>query len=339
MNKKAFEIQFNWIFVLIAGAVILLFFTVILVKQKNISEISAKNNVLKSIELIITSASVTIDTTKIENIPNLNVQVECNRVSVGGISKQYQSLILFAPDTIMGGKLIWQTMPFNGPYRATNLLYMTGPQVRYILIGNSQLARQINKSLPSNLMKEFYEIIPISIEDKNNYKVKFVVFDNIDLNKINLGNLQNMQDSDVTAVRVDGDSSHGQIEFYEKNNFAWDSKGESNYLGISSLIGAVYSDTLEAYECNMKTIFSKLTLVNSIYKSKTEEMRAEISGKRQDCKNIYENALIQLTSISRSSAKLENSLDSNEITKISTASRELLDKNKEAQRLSCPLIY
>ena len=47
-NKKGFEMQFNWIFVLVAGMVILLFFTMVVVEQKGVSETTAKATVLKS---------------------------------------------------------------------------------------------------------------------------------------------------------------------------------------------------------------------------------------------------------------------------------------------------
>ena len=92
--------QFNWIFVLVAGTAILLFFTVVVVKQKNVSEMSTKATVLKSIEAIIIGASVGTDTTNIIDIPDSDIEVNCGRVSLGSISKQYQSLILFAPSSL-----------------------------------------------------------------------------------------------------------------------------------------------------------------------------------------------------------------------------------------------
>ena len=46
-NKKAFEMQFNWIFVLVVGASILIFFTAIAIKQKNVSEASSQITIFK----------------------------------------------------------------------------------------------------------------------------------------------------------------------------------------------------------------------------------------------------------------------------------------------------
>ena len=157
-NKKAFEIQFNWIFVLVAGAAIMLFFTAVIVKQKSLSEASSQSIVLKSIEAIVTSAGVSTDTTSIIGIPDSDIEAGCGRIALGKASRQYQSLILFSPNKITGDKLVMQTLAFSIPYRATNLLYMTSPKVRYIIItGNKNdyknLAKDINKTLPSSIEK------------------------------------------------------------------------------------------------------------------------------------------------------------------------------------------
>ncbi|MBI3035508.1 hypothetical protein HYY71_04240 [Candidatus Woesearchaeota archaeon] len=328
MDKKAFEIQFNWIFVLVAGAAILLFFTAVVLKQKSLSELSTKAVVIKTIDAIITGAGVSTDTINIVDIPNSNIEVGCNRAA-----KQYQNLILFAPGLIKGDKLITQTMAFSAPYRATNLLFMTSPQVRYIIIGSNSLAREINKSLPSDLKKEFYESMP-EIRNSNNYKVRLIIFENmIDVPRA----LEKMPDHDVTAVKVNGNNEKGTIEFWEKSGNSWLSKGSSAYIGKQPLIGAVYADTLEAYECSMRNAFSRLNFVTKIYAGRTRELlrRASISGNQPQCSQSYSSALAHLSSISAASSNF--GIDS--INTIAAASKLLADQNKNAQIHSCTLIY
>ena len=334
MNKKAFEMQFNWIFVLVAGAAILLFFTVVVVKQKGVAETSTKATVLKSIEAIITGASVSTDTTNIINIPNSNIEVSCGRISLDEVSKQYQSLILFAPSLIKGDRLITQTLGFSAPYKATNLLYMTSQQLRYIIIGNTDLAKEINKSLPVELKKEFYETLPI-IKNENNYKVRFVFFTNSDPSV--LENLGKMPDSDVTAIKINGDSEKGIIEFWQKEGASWLAKGTSNYIGKQSLIGAVYAETLEAYECNMKNIFTRLNLVTQIYSERTKKLmqKAAVSSREVQCNQFYNNALAKLNTIFTASS----SFNKENIDSITESAKLLSNENKNAQIYSCTLIY
>ena len=335
MNKKAFEIQFNWIFILVAGAAILLFFASVIVKQKNISETSTKVTVLKSIDAIITGASVTIDTTKLENIPSSEIDVGCNRVAIGGlssdVSKQYQNLILFSPSSIKGSKFIWHTAAFSVPFRAINLLYVSSPQTRYIIIGSSSLASDINKSMPSDLKKEFYQSIP-QIKNENNYKIRIIVFENIDMNEIGLKNLEKMPDSDVTAVKVNGNSENGAIDFYRKNGNSWLPEGSSVYIQKSSLIGAVYADARDAYQCNMQNVFSRLNLVAKIYAGRTSEL---IKQNKMVCDQFYGKALAELNKIIAASSNFNN----DNIDVIVASAKSLSNANNDAKTYSCPLLY
>lgn len=332
MNKKGFEIQFNWIFVLVAGTAILLFFTAVVVKQKSSSETSTKATVLKSIEAIITGASVSTDTTNTIDLPKSSIEISCGRISLGAVSKQYSNLILFAPASINGDKIVTQTLAFSAPYRATNLLYMTSPQARYIIIGNNNVAREINKTLPAELKKEFYTAMP-QIQNSNNYKVKFIVTgDMVALPK----SLEKMPDADVTALKVNGDVEKGTIEFWQKKSSSWQQKGSSAYVGKASLIGAVYSDALESYQCNMQNAFSRLNLVTKIYSEKTRKLqqRASISGRQQECIQFYSSALRQLDRISAAQEFNRQNIDT-----IADASKSLAEENKNMQTYSCTLVY
>lgn len=333
MSKKAFEIQFNWIFVLVAGAAILLFFTFIVVKQKSISDTSTKAIVLKSIEAIITGTIASTDTINIVDIPNSEIEISCGRISLGTISKQYQSMVLFAPSTIRGSKLITQTSMFNAPFRALNLLYITSPDVRYIIIGESALAKEINKSLPKDIRKDFYSPSPIpSITNQNNYKVRFVFFGGISDGV--LENLKAMPDSDVTAIKViEDDEGRGTIEFYQKNKLmSWDKLEPEPYLTKSLLLGAIYSDTPESYECNAKNAFSRLKLITQIYSERAEGLM-EIED--EQCAQIYDNALKELNKIFTASSDFNEEA----IETIASAANSLSLKNKEAQKSSCTSIY
>lgn len=333
MNKKAFEIQFNWIFVLVAGAAIILLFTSIVIKQKNIAETSTKSTVLKSVDAIITGASVSTDTTNIITIPNSNIEVSCNRISISGISRQYEHLILYAPSLMKGDKLITQTLTFSVPYRATNLLLVTSPQLRYIIVGSNNLAKEINKSMPAELKKEFYQNTP-QIRNSNNYKVRLVLIeDMIDFPE----SLEKMPDNDVSAININGDKEKGAIEFWQKNGNSWQHKGTSSYIGKPSLIAAVYTDNIESYECNMQNTFTRLNLVTRIFVERTKKLMEKelVSIKEIRCKELYTNALFYFNKILTASLNFN---DEN-VNKISDSAKSLASNNKDAQLNSCTLLY
>ncbi|HLG24945.1 MAG TPA: hypothetical protein VI564_08495 [Candidatus Nanoarchaeia archaeon] len=336
-NKKGIEVQFNWLFVLLAGSAILIFFIVFIIRQKNVSEVSNMNSVLKSLESIIAGASVSTYTTNLIEIPESSIELGCNRLSIGKASRQYQNLILFGPEEIQGSRLITQTLDFNAPYRATNLLYITSRQLKYIIVGESDFAAQINRTLPNEINKDFYKILPL-IKNENNYKVRFVFFESLEDIP---ASLQKMPDEDVTALKITGDMEIGTIEFFSKKKDSWLSKGTSSYLTKSSLIGAIYSDSVETYECNMQAAYAHLMLVNRVTADRVQEfLRSETYGRQAQCKAIYQLALTELRDIFESSRNMALKGISEEDTKsIHDVSKSLSAKNLEAKRYSCALVY
>lgn len=348
-NKKAFEMQFNWIFVLIAGAAILTIFALVIFKQKNLSESSTNSIALRSIESVVAGTSASTDVSSLITVPDLSIEVGCGKISIGKISKQYPRLILFAPSLIKGNKIIAQTLSFSAPYKSSNLLFMTGQQIKYIFIGDAPLMNSINKSLPSEINREnFTSYDPSKIKNSNNYKVR-LVFGNADIFPLGIPpSLLKMPDGDVTALKITGNSDKGIIDFYESKAGSFVSKGTSYYMGKSALIGAIYADTAEHYECNMKNVFAGHNLVTNVYIGRTNNLISDVSTDSggnllisNDCKNTYTSALVSLSSIEIASKNLAgiSTLSKSDMDRITGASESLSIQNKETQKFSCPTIY
>lgn len=334
-RKRAFEIQFNWIFVLIAGTIILLVIVLFISSQRSVSESSIKGETLNSLSFIISGLGAsTVDTTKIiAEFPNLDIGISCDRISIGSVQKQFENLILFAPGLVKGDKKLAQSLNFNIPYRSINLIYLTSAKAKYILIGDTDLARVVNKTLPNEMNKDFYSSIPL-IKNPNTYKVRFIVFGSmIAFPK----SLEGMANSDVTALRVDGTDKSGTVVHYQKLGSSWDAKGSSGYLGRAGLIGAIYSDSKENYECNMENVFARMRLVTKVYLERAKEILSRSPSLPEDakCGGFYSNAATRLNKLfdAYSKYKTEN------IGIISDSSELLESDNKDAQLSSCSRIY
>jgi hypothetical protein len=77
MNKKGFELQFHWIFVLIAGALILSFFFMVANKQKNLSQDRLQLTLATEIENIFTGAIISRGTAQKMPTPPQGITFEC----------------------------------------------------------------------------------------------------------------------------------------------------------------------------------------------------------------------------------------------------------------------
>ena len=115
------ELTVNWVYILIAGTVILLFFTGIVVKQKDISEEQLSADVIKTMESLFTAAGVSEKTKNIISVSGLGdyvLEFGCqNGVSTFGIAGQ-QAKIQNARDPIFS--TIWTRRSVRTGSRAAN---------------------------------------------------------------------------------------------------------------------------------------------------------------------------------------------------------------------------
>ena len=339
MKKRGqFEIQFNWIFVLAAGALILLFASVFVLKQKDISDRSVDQSVSNSLKAIIAGAEVSTNTLNFVDIPKVEIEFECGKYRVGSASKSFQIMSVFAPSKIESNKLLTWTLDWNIPYRVTNFLYLTSPNIRYILVGDGtdSLADKVNKSMPKELNKEWItEWITgdsDNVQDKNDAKVRFVFF-NRDVDNSIVPGFSRMRDEDVTALKVSVDGNKGDVEFFEKKGNTFDPKGTSYYLKLPSLVGAVFTEDLELYNCVMESAFKKLNIVTKVYQKKTQNLYDDYVVLGDNCKDYHYTTSID--AILSASVKF----DWPQIVAIDTGSIALELQNKQAQLYSCALIY
>jgi hypothetical protein len=305
MKKGSIEIQFNWVFVFIVGTIILLFFARVTWKQKDISESKIAIAVLNDIDTITTGAASSAGTAQDVEIPEVDLRFttteDCySTYKLGRNNRRLENTFIFAPDRIEGRSLISWTKDWSIPFKVNNLVYMTSPLVRYVIIddGAGGYAEQLNRTL--NDEAEVIQIERISssdissLEDLNNYKVRFIAFDDSEI-PINVPEFRRMDDKDVTAVVISpmGLEEYGRVKFYKKNGNSIQSLvGESFYIKEEGMYGAIFADNPDIYNCNMKAAFERLRFVSQLYLNRTTLLQKEHAAADVACKQYYYSAVM-----------------------------------------------
>jgi hypothetical protein len=306
MKHGQISIQFNWIFILIVGGIILLFFGSVIKTQTSLSKSKIATTILNDLDAISTGAEVSRGTIQVINIPNLDLGFRCSETcsctySLSNIQVPYGDKILFSPNQIKGSRMLAWTFDWSMPFRVTNLVYMTSPEVKYVLLDTTadDFPDELFDSLPPRIMeieeseeliynKQLQDVNNVDrVEKEGNYKTRFIAFD--DSYQFNQGiptNYLDVADTAVTALRVRGNKEKGTLTFFKKVDDDWiPESNELPYIGESMLYAAIFSENKEIYQCGIERIFEKMQYVTDVYRLKNDDL---IANSNPNCAVLHQ---------------------------------------------------
>ncbi len=277
-----------------------MFFIAIVQKQKEHSEESIAGTIQTDLQAIFSSSYVSTGTSSVVEVPNRAINFDCDGFRVGN---QFAARFpyAFAPDLIESDRNTISVYAYDWsvPYRVTNFLYVTSPEVRYLIDDDvNDLADALYELLPPKyIVKDGKSKLFMSKEkgdvsgDKNNYKVRVIYFS--DPGTFNRdSNFGDTKDKDISAVYINPDSPdcdgksadekldcHGTLEFFNYNSTtqSWTYQ-TTEFVGKASLLAAVFSENKEIYECGMDNAFYRLQNVTKIYQDRTTALKAGYSS-------------------------------------------------------------
>ena len=285
--KGEVEIALNWIYILIAGAVILLFFVGIIVQQKSASENYLAAEVVRMMESIFAGAGVSEKTKNIVDASGLadyTLYFDCEEgVSKFGVQDKPGGVEdtvhpLFAPLTIKSTQLLTWSLPYNLPYKVVDFLFITSPNTQYYVFGSDPFVDELDEEMAEfenvEIVADFqaYALLNPGLK----YQVRVVdTVGGLDLQSIP-SQLQSLPDEKVTMVSF----RSAEIKFFHKVGKSWMSEGEA--VSLFSLgaqegnilerdaakFAAVFAGSREQYECNMEKALERAEYVAQIYKQK-----------------------------------------------------------------------
>jgi len=336
MNSKKSQIstQFAWIFILIAGAIILIFFITVIYKQKTVSETKISAEILSQLKIIFTGSGLTAGTLNIIQTPETEIDFVCNEetysdysISNTGLTEETPLQVIFAPDKIKGNEIMTWALSWDVPFKVTNFLYVTNSRVKYILVNPyNKIKEKIPAELPFEIVENQQDINSLDFEGVD--KVKLVFFDG---EMITIpSNLESKED--VSAVRITPED----IYFYKKDDDIFVEQSPVPYLqnNLPSIFGAIFSEDSTFYRCNMRKAFKRLSIVSKIYAGKETELKNYFN--QHTCNVYYDDYIEEMFAPASDCSQDINPQDISKLDqKINKINREqdLLIEN------SCPLIY
>jgi hypothetical protein len=336
LGKKAQEQeqQFNWIFILIVGALILGFFGYVVIKQKAASETKLAITMVKQLNTVITGAKLSSGTFQDIPIPETTIRFTCDDYFVGDASQRLGNRIVFAPEFVSGNRLMTWTLDWNVPFKVTGFLYLTSPYVRYILVRSAAddkgLAEKINSTLPAKLNKELIKESELaSVSDENDRRVRIVVVGGALSSAPSIPPA--LSGADVSAVVID--SGTKQVQFYGLSGSSLVASGPPmRYLDEEGLYGAIFAEKAEDYQCSINKAFGRLNSAAKIFSSKFNLIADSFKGTA--CEGFYRNNQDFLDLV-----RLTDDAKNIDFEKIPATMQSLVNSNTRLQLNSCPLLF
>ena len=346
-GRKAFEIQFNWIFVIIVGAIILAFFITIVLRQRDVSSNRETVTILDNLEQNLVSQKVSENRQDVirSRSPFL-VGFSCDDLSVNDQRRGMGNAVMFGPSSVTASEIFTLSHPWELGFSITNFLYLSTPETLYYLIGDSVSTSKLKERLHDALtIKEATGVDDVEFNNEQTVRLIFVNYGDPPILTMPSA-LEDVEDSRITALAIDDiDRPLGAaLTFYKKdgNDFV---KEELNSLSITNpypslgsaaMIGAVYSDTLEQYACSMKNAAQRLAFVASINAVRSANLEAYYSGTRNDLCAAYHGSEPFMT---LSEEVISVTEGSGESAGVISAVNDLNNHNDQATLASCARLY
>ncbi len=316
LKRGVVEVQFNWIFVLIAGAVVLMFFVNFAMDYREAGETQIAAQILQDVGSLASSSLQAAGTAQDVEFGGVDLEISCNadtctdygcdqEFSFGGrdiMAPEWMDLEpIFSSKDIDSDHLILWTLPWQAPYHVTNFLYLTDPEHRFIFVCDEDcdLSGEVVSQVRDNiyLNEEYHDLDNgLTISDEGENQHNFVFF--MDPDEFDLDDFDGVADSvkeRSNILFIDPDESnedYGEVTFtsVDREGFTRlvgdnieDKKDAVPYVGIQMLIGAIYSDSKDDYVCNVRKAMLRYKDINNIYKDKSSELEDECGDEDRDC--------------------------------------------------------
>lgn len=291
-NSKSGQIQvtFNWIFILIVGAIILTFFTWIVINQQSTAEKQIAGNVVKIMDTIFTGAGVSENTKNLidsSGLADYTLTFDCSDgvgefgIKDKGVGSQNNIIPIFAPLEIKSPRLITWSLPYMLPFKGSDLLFITSPNTKYYLAG-------MNDDFMTEFIEEAEDFGNVErvidyqgIDPGDAFQVRIV--DNgggIILSQNVPLKLRELEDDKVTAVVISGDS----VSYYQKDGTSWSNQGSADIVSLNKELdaakyAAIFAGSPDVYKCSMGKAFERLSYVTKVQQAKLEDLEVHYQSR------------------------------------------------------------
>ena len=289
-SNKSGQVQltFSWIYIMLAGAIILLFFVGLVFKQQAAAEESLAFDVVQVMDSIFTGAQVSEKTKNFIDVSGLadyTLSFTCedglSEFGIKGQSSPVQNVVdpIFSLQEIKTTLLILWSLPYKLPFKVIDFMFVTSINTKYFILGDGNgFSEEFYNST-----QDFNRVLvsdPAEINPEKNFQVRIIDLDGV---YVQSGQpipekLSSLDDNKVTAISF---TASNMVNYFQKEGKFW-KQTNLNPVQIISLSGernaakyaAIFAANDKVYKCNMNKAFLRLKYLIEIYEEKAKEIES-----------------------------------------------------------------
>jgi hypothetical protein len=333
-SKGVVDIQFNWIFVLIAGFVIFLFIISIALSQKHSAENQISIDTMNQITTLLKGK---------QQAPNVYSEISFSRTDVSftcdpqfylfsyKIANSQPNMlpveIIFAPKLMNTNKLLVWSQSFNLGFPVGVFTYVTTPDSIILIYNNSDTGDMANELFTDlNTSTNITHKYITSVNDYSAFAHRTIVCFGSSCPTVN---------TDYIKI-VPGDAGlfdYGNVTFHTKGySQSQDNTYTQPYITKAGLYGAIFSNSYDFYRCQMTRALTQFEIKRELIQSRMILIQNDLpeSTCRSTINETLESEIISMQN---------PVLNSNNITNLYEQSNNLDIKNTYLSLYSCPKLY
>lgn len=335
--KKGMELQFHWIFVLIAGILILVFFISLAQKHRTASEKKLSASLSWTLDTAFTAVMKSPQTAQVHPAPPGGVEFVCDpscQIVIGRVTKPFGDRPIFASGYATGSLVLW-TAPFEMPYKVANALLVSSTGMTYYIVheqtGESlKTYKQLNKS-PA---MKYLNAIPVrpsdipGIEYAGSENIRFVF----------LETEERQLPPDFDEYEVSGVSiQSGRAVYFNKRagEEDWTGMGSVNLPESEAAIHAAFvSRDSRMLNSGLQQLYAGLYRVSTIYEKRLQILQQHATEEDLPCN--YGPSITRIENIKEASQKLQAGLTA--LGQLEDPVRVLIEENENLLKKGCPTV-
>lgn len=262
MNNKAISAVFSWIFILIAGALIITVFTIIATQTTTGASERAQLQALQNVNTILHTQQTTGDVETNVNIPHSNLQITCeairdnneialiNQLQIGGFTQSLENQLIVGRNQETN-RLNLFSKKLRLPFEVGTVLYVSSFEEELFIQGEERLQREFNEILPRNINNQTGEI-PTNLATRNTQNKRVVYLGGNPPTPTTTPGVTYMHvQPNNNDVRVE---EHGTIRYYENNQWSQ----SYTYVGETMLLAYIWQADTTRADCLQHQLAQRL---------------------------------------------------------------------------------